>query len=110
MLVDERVLEFLAERLALVLIGEVAVLPTPAGDVVSDAAHQLLHGVLADEAVRRLEGPRKYLDSLHVRRVLRQEAGISRSCCSEAGFVAAVDDGQADLPRSGSSLSPCRAS
>ncbi len=99
-LVDEGALQLGAERLALLLAGEVAIVPAPAGDLVDHAVDELLDGALAEHAVLRLEGAAEVLGGDDVGGVLGPGGReLDVALLEDGGAVGRGDDRGARFPR-----------
>ena len=96
LLKHEDVLEIVAERLEIVLAGEVAVRTRPVRDRLDDTTDQLLHAPLA---LRRAELPAEVLRDDDVGGLLRPELGDFDVTLLEHHFAALVaDNGRTEFP------------
>ena len=96
LLIDEQVLELVAERLEVVFAREVLLLARPLGDRVDDAADQLLDAALA---LGRADLPAEVLRDHDVGGLLRPETGdLDVALLEDDRALFVADDGRADLP------------
>ena len=96
LLIDEQVLQLVAERLQLVFAGEVLLRARPLGDRVDDAADQLLDAALA---LGRADLPAEVLRDDDVGRLLRPELrDLDVALLEDDLALLVADDGRADLP------------
>src|SRR4029079_6727310 len=96
LLIDEQVLQVVAERLEIVFAGEVLLPPRPHRDGVDDAADQLLDAALA---LRRADGAAEVLRDDDVGRLLRPEFRDLDVALLEYDVPLLVaDDGRSDIP------------